>query len=458
MSVILNPIVQFFDLDGSPLDQGYLYFGTSNGNPETSTVQVYSDAAFTQPVAQPIRTINGYPVKAGATGAPLQIYAVGDVSMQVRNKNLLSVFYSQSLFSATSNTILRTSNIQLTVGENTKTILASGTFTQTLDSAATLGAGWSLTYDNIGTGVITIDPNLAENIDGVLTKTIAAGAGLLIECDGTQFVTANASGMSATAIQLQTVTAFTTTGTSSAYVLTPSPALVALSTKARYNVTFALAPTGSPTLAVSGLAVRNIKYYDAAGVKQFITATQVPINWNSDVIDDGVDWVVKAIPPVSLTGLIASGTTVATTSGTSIDVTGIPSWVKRITMMLNAVSTNGISNLTIRIGSGVIQATGYSTNTTCQVSGAATNAVTDSTGLSYPSQAGASDIYQGHIILTLLSGTTWICSSVLSLQNAPRTMVLGSIVTLAGALDRFRLTTANGTDTFDLGSVNILYE
>ena len=58
--------------------------------------------------------------------------------------------------------------------------------------------------------------------------------------------------------------------------------------------------------------------------------------------------------------LITSGTAVASTSGTSIDFTGIPSWAKRITVMFNGVSTNGTSQQLIQIGSGSVNATGYS--------------------------------------------------------------------------------------------------
>jgi hypothetical protein len=34
----------------------------------------------------------------------------------------------------------------------------------------------------------------------------------------------------------------------------------------------------------------------------------------------------------------------------------------------------------------------------------------------------------------------------------------GFQVSLSGTLDRIRLTTVNGSDTFDAGSINIIYE
>jgi hypothetical protein len=66
------PYPVFTDKNGDPLDNGYLYFGVVNLNPETNPIQVYYDSTFTQPVAQPIRTSNGYPMR---NGAPALIYA-----------------------------------------------------------------------------------------------------------------------------------------------------------------------------------------------------------------------------------------------------------------------------------------------------------------------------------------------------------------------------------------------
>jgi hypothetical protein len=78
-----SPINFFADKDGSPLDAGYLFFGVSGSNPETSPITVYWDAAGTQPAAQPIRTLNGVPARAGT---PAAIYVGSDYSCTVKNK------------------------------------------------------------------------------------------------------------------------------------------------------------------------------------------------------------------------------------------------------------------------------------------------------------------------------------------------------------------------------------
>jgi len=85
------PYPIFTDKNGDPLDAGYLYFGTANLNPETNPIQVYYDSALTQPAAQPIRTINGYPSR---NGAPALIYANSYFSVTVRDKSNALVIYS----------------------------------------------------------------------------------------------------------------------------------------------------------------------------------------------------------------------------------------------------------------------------------------------------------------------------------------------------------------------------
>jgi hypothetical protein len=92
------PYPIFTDRDGSPLDAGYLYFGEANLNPETNPIQVYYDNAFTQPAAQPIRTINGYPSR---NGSPAAIYANDYFSVTVRNKRNELVIYSPSGYGIT---------------------------------------------------------------------------------------------------------------------------------------------------------------------------------------------------------------------------------------------------------------------------------------------------------------------------------------------------------------------
>ena len=157
------------------------------------------------------------------------------------------------------------------------------------------------------------------------------------------------------------------------------------------------------------------------------------------------------------TSLITSGTAVASTSGTSIDFTGIPSWVKRITVMLNRVSTNGSSNFLARLGtsSGVVSS-GYSCACAySNASGASTSNFT--TGIGLINAFAASDTISGLLIIANVSGNIWSAFGNFNLAANPNINYTAGNIDLGGTLDRVRITTV-GTDTFDAGSINILYE
>jgi hypothetical protein len=155
---------------------------------------------------------------------------------------------------------------------------------------------------------------------------------------------------------------------------------------------------------------------------------------------------------------IVSGTAVASTSGTSIDFTSIPSWVKRVTLMFAEVSTNSTVPITMRLGtSGGFVSSGY-VGVQGYVGG--TPASTDmSTGFEiYNDSAGSA--YSGSITFSLLnsSSNVWVVSGIVGVPSPAYIRYLGGTVTLSGVLTQIRITTTTGTPTFDAGSLNILYE
>ena len=160
-------------------------------------------------------------------------------------------------------------------------------------------------------------------------------------------------------------------------------------------------------------------------------------------------------------GVITSGTAVASTSGTSIDFTSIPSWVKRITVMFNGVSTSGSSQLQVQIGSGSVTTTGYNsvafygTVSAVQFQSATTGFILEPSG-----NAASNTVRYGSLILSSFGSNTWASQGMI-FPSVAATLVIsdtGISPALSGALDRVRITTLNGTDTFDAGSINILYE
>ena len=148
-------------------------------------------------------------------------------------------------------------------------------------------------------------------------------------------------------------------------------------------------------------------------------------------------------------------TAVASTSGTSIDFTGLPSWIKRITVMFNGVSTNGTSIPMIQLGdSGGIENTGYAGSAWIANT---TNAAMSSGFLI----SGASDgtyVFSGSIIISLVGSNAWTAFGSTSLTNTSAATVMSGAKTLSDTLTQVRITTAGGVNTFDAGTVNILYE
>jgi hypothetical protein len=161
---------------------------------------------------------------------------------------------------------------------------------------------------------------------------------------------------------------------------------------------------------------------------------------------------IPTLTTTTVTGTIVQGTAVASTSGTSIDFTSIPSWAKRIVVMLNGVSTNGASPVQIQIGSGSVTTSGYSSLFYIN-----TNVSTVTSGFSISGYGNAADARIGVITISLLTGNTYMCNGQVSQTTAIVGHLCGSVA-LGGVLDRVRITTVNGTDTFDAGTINIQYE
>jgi len=164
----------------------------------------------------------------------------------------------------------------------------------------------------------------------------------------------------------------------------------------------------------------------------------------------------SAVTTAKLAQPMTLATAQASTSGTAIDFTGIPSWVKKITVMFNNVSTSGASSLQMQLGDATsIETTGYLGST--GYAGSPSVAARSTTGL-LVAQVDAETVTMGMAIITLVSGTSWVHQAVTGRSTTDYVNMAGGSKTLTGTLTRIRITTVNGTDTFDAGSVNIMYE
>lgn len=155
---------------------------------------------------------------------------------------------------------------------------------------------------------------------------------------------------------------------------------------------------------------------------------------------------------------LAQAVAQATTSGTALDFTGIPAWAKRVTLNFDSLSTNaaGGAAILVQLGAGSVQTTGYRGGS-LQVVGATASATNSTAGFAFAG-SGAANVVNGSIVFTLLSGNIWAAQGYAQFSNTAAAASVGGSVTLTGALDRLRLTTSNGTDAFDLGTVNIMWE
>lgn len=218
------------------------------------------------------------------------------------------------------------------------------------------------------------------------------------------------------------------------------PALTAYTSGQRFTLIPAATNTGATTLNINGLGAKNVYRNGVACVGGELWIG-VPI----DVFYDGTQFNVLPVSP-TLRAIQA------TTSGTSIDFTSIPNWVRKVTVLLNGVSTNGTANLLIQIGSGSVATSGYAS--------VATSSSADtqfSAGFGIASSDASNTCFSVMtIVLEDSANYVWLMCGTAYLGTVGEFM--SGTKTLSGALDRVRLTTSNGTDVFDSGSFSIMYE
>ena len=214
----------------------------------------------------------------------------------------------------------------------------------------------------------------------------------------------------------------------------------------------------------TGLAAATTYFVIPVDANSFrLSATQSGAAINTTGSQSGVHTmtaisITGSLDTAAATGGITLGTPVASTSGTSIDFTSIPAGTKRITVMFYGVSTNGASPVQIQLGdSGGIETTGYLGATSRSGSISAAN---NSAGFLFEDAGSASIVRHGSLTLCLLSssGNIWTANGNIGRSDTANVWSQGGSKPLSATLDRVRITTAGGTDTFDAGTVNISYE
>jgi hypothetical protein len=156
----------------------------------------------------------------------------------------------------------------------------------------------------------------------------------------------------------------------------------------------------------------------------------------------------------------STGTVSGTITVVGVDFTSIPSWAKRITLMFNGFSTSGTSQILIQIGAGSVTSTGYVSVGYGAASTPAYGVASSTSGFIFSDGTINGIVVNGAMYISSFGSNAWVSTSTVARSSGTPVYAGfgGGSVTLSGTLDRLRLTTANGTDTFDAGSVNILYE
>lgn len=239
--------------------------------------------------------------------------------------------------------------------------------------------------------------------------------------------------------------------------------------------------TGLPAAGVSGTALVaadigvSVQAYDATYLNDADIGVSVqPYDADTPTVaasqaemEVGTEAALRSMSPLRVAQAIAAlggsgggitlGTAVASTSGTSIDFTSIPSGTKRITINFAGVSTNGTSNMLVQLGdSGGIENTGYISGTTNDNGTRATSTA----GFIIQSVTAAGDVMSGRVTLELLNASTfkWVSAGQMCETGSGLDGESGGSKSLSAELDRVRITTVGGTATFDAGEINITYE
>ena len=155
-------------------------------------------------------------------------------------------------------------------------------------------------------------------------------------------------------------------------------------------------------------------------------------------------------------GPIAAGTILNSTSGTVADF-NIPSWANRITVLLAGVSLSGTGLIRFQLGTAsAFTTSGYGAVGSVISSGAASASQTSGFDI-YTNVPNASHTYSGAINFERIGGNSWVATGLFS-GSPGWTHTTAGVIGLAAALTRVRVTSSNGTDTFDAGFINVLYE
>ena len=322
-------------------------------------------------------------------------------------------------------------------------------FASNLNSLSTTSSSTSSV--DIGTGT--------KNFTVEAGKSYFTGMSLRPAYDATNYMNGEVISYSGTSLSVN-VTSFKGSGTYSAWVITAgqdSKISAEQLTPTIFNDLIAVTPVGGDYVPLADTS-------DGGNKKKTlisdILALATTLFASEAEYQTGTNTTKALNAAVARAQNIVRSSPVATTSGTSIDVTGIPAWIKRLTIAFSGVSTNGSSFPQVQIGdAGGIEPASYLSSSSIILG--SVGSANFASGFAIGGSAGNWGVgrtFHGEMRLTKISDTKIICVGVFGGSEASYTLVTAGEKTLSDVFDRFRLTTVNGTDTFDAGSISYMWE
>ena len=325
---------------------------------------------------------------------------------------------------------------QLRDGKEFPPLLSSVSGTDTITASApaaitayAAGQRFSFVASATNTGAVTLNINSLGAKDVTKRGTTALVAGditsgqiVLVEYDGTRFqlvgATSSASDTVSGIVELAT-NAEAQTGTDATRAVTPAALASVTATETR------------------------------AGLVELATTAEAQTATDT----------ARAITPAGLKAAQIVQPSAPTVTGTAIDFTSIPSWVKRVTVLFSGLSGSGTSNFMVQLGT----ASGFETSGYSGIAvrdGGSGNVYSSafSSGFLLRDSVAAANTYFGRMVFERIDSTTWVATGTNTRAATDESAFMNGAKTLSGALTQVRFTTVGGADTFDAGAINCLYE
>ncbi|MFA5898072.1 MAG: hypothetical protein WC829_03045 [Hyphomicrobium sp.] len=443
MIEVKTPAEQFFDLDGSALDGGFIYIGASGANPETTPVAVYWDKAGTIPATQPIGTVSGYPYRLGAAA---KFYtATKNYSITVRNSTGSLVISATNTDSGVFDELLTVSAAASIGYDNATSGMAADTVQEAVDELKATADALDATVEGLDlgtTGVINLFRNSAflVNSNGYVSGAVTTIANQPT-LDNINVVVLGES------------LAFTASTFGNKITAPAGGAYQTIEANRITGGDYACKWIGTGTIQVNGVAriqeeTFTLPTYTAATITLFgeieqfqLTRPGMLSQYEYDYLQDTQGWSYG--PVTSLHGLTAQS------------FTGIPSWVNEIVIHFNIVSSSTTTNTRLRLGhAGGLLTTGYQSASVYSnlIGGSTGTGLT--TGVFFTAGGSAVGLF-GQVRIMRNTANIWSVSAVLNDQTSG-VVHTGGWINVTAPLTQLELALASGT--FDSScSVNLAW-